>query len=68
MVEAGMTFNNGLTVAQQDEIDDLRIEVSRIKDRISALGRHRNYSLAITKLDEASLWLANRAHQPENPS
>lgn len=53
-------FANGLTPAQMDEIDDLMIEISRIKFRIEALGASRCYSLALTKLDEARHWLQAR--------
>ena len=64
MAEMGKTFDNGLTNEQQIEIDDLSFDLNRIKDKIKTLGRHRNYSLALTKLDEAEWWLANRTYQP----
>jgi len=59
-----MAFNNGLSIQHDDKIDDLRIAIHRIVAEIDALGRHRNYSLAVTKLEEAELWLANRKHKP----
>ena len=59
-----MAFDNGLTTEQGDAIDDLDIEISRIAMRVEALGRHRSYSLAVTKLEEAKHWLRDRKHKP----
>jgi hypothetical protein len=59
-----VAFDNGLTVEQSDLIDDLTIEINRVSMRIEELGKHRNYSLAVTKLDEARLWLRDRKHRP----
>ena len=59
-----MQFSNGLTNDQDDEIDGIRSALFDAKRRIEALGRHRNYSLAITKIEEADLWLNNRRHVP----
>lgn len=58
-----MAFSNGLTPAQDDEIDDTIIEVSRLIVRVEAMGRHRSYSLAVTKLEEARHWLRDRKHK-----
>lgn len=57
-----MTFNNGLSPAQDDALDDLHIELVRLRLRIEELGRHRTYSLAITKIEEAEHWLRARKH------
>lgn len=57
-----VTFNNGLTAAQDDKLDDLHIALVRIRHEIEDLGRHRNYSLAITKIEEAEHWLRARKH------
>lgn len=59
-----MQFDNGMTDEERDRVDDLRIDIVRIKLGIEELGRHRSYSLAITKLDEAEHWLRDRAHRP----
>lgn len=59
-----VSMSNGLSPEHDDKIDDLRIAIHRIVADIEALGRHRNYSLAVTKLEEAELWLANRRHRP----
>ena len=56
-------FNNGLTREQDDEIDNITIDLGRLATRIEALGRHRNYSVATTKLDEARMWMQNRKHR-----
>lgn len=61
MTEA-MTFNNGLSPEQDDALDDLHIEMVRIRHRIEALGKHRTYSLAMTKIEEAEHWLRARKH------
>lgn len=61
---APMTFNNGLTPEHDDAIDDLMIGLTRIRLEIEALGRHRTYSLAMTKIEEAEHWLRARKHQP----
>lgn len=58
-----VTFDNGLTAEQDDEIDNITIDLVRLTARIEALGRHRSYSVAITKLDEARHWLRDRRHR-----
>ena len=56
-------LNNGLTIEQDDEIDNITIELWRLQTRVEALGRHRSYSTAITKMDEARHWLQDRKHR-----
>lgn len=55
-----MKFSNGLSQAENDRIDDLIIDLTRIAMEIEGLPRHRSYSLAITKIDEARHWLRDR--------
>ncbi len=62
MTDQPMTFDNGLTPEQDDAIDDLRVELVRLRVRIEQLGRHRTYSLAVTKIEEAEHWLRARKH------
>jgi hypothetical protein len=57
-----VAFNNGLTQQYDDAIDDLVIALVRIRMDIEDLGRHRTYSLAITKIEEAEHWLRARKH------
>ena len=57
-----VTFSNGLSPEQDDALDDLHIELVRIRLRIEELGRHRTYSLAVTKIEEAEHWLRARKH------
>jgi hypothetical protein len=57
-----MAFNNGLTPEQDDKIDDLMIGLTRTRLEIEELGRHRTYSLALTKIEEAQHWLRARKH------
>lgn len=57
-----MAFNNGLTPEQDNTIDDLMIGLTRTRLEIEALGRHRTYSLALTKIEEAEHWLRARKH------
>lgn len=59
-----MTFHNGLTPEQDNKIDDLMIGLIRMRHEIEDLGRHRTYSLALTKIEEAEHWLRARKHQP----
>lgn len=59
-----MTFSNGLTLEQDDKIDDLMIGLVRTRLEIEALGRHRTYSLALTKIEEAEHWLRARKGHP----
>jgi hypothetical protein len=59
-----MTFNNGLTPEQDDVIDDIMIDITRLILRVEELGRHRSYSLAATKLEEAKHWMRDRKHKP----
>ena len=63
-IENPMTFNNGLSLEQDDRLDDLIIAVSRLILEVEDLGRHRSYSLAVTKLDEAKHWLRDRKFRP----
>lgn len=58
-----VTFTNGLTPEQDDKIDNLMIGLIRIRLEIEELGRHRAYSLAITRIEEAEHWLQARKHQ-----
>ncbi len=55
-------FNNGLTTEQDDKLDDLMIGLTRTRLEIEELGRHRTYSLALTKIEEAQHWLRARKH------
>lgn len=55
--------SNGLSALDDDEIDDITIDISRLAARIEALGRHRSYSTAVTKLDEARHWMRDRKHR-----
>lgn len=57
-----MGFDNGLTTIMDDKLDDLMIALSRIRLEIEDLGRHRTYSLAVTKIEEAQHWLRARKH------
>lgn len=59
-----MTFNNGLSPEHDDAIDDIIIDLKRINQRIEELGRHRSYSLAQTKIEEAFHWMRDRKHKP----
>jgi hypothetical protein len=59
-----MTFTNGLSPEHDDAIDDIMIDLVRINYRIENLGRHRSYSLAITKIEEAVHWMRDRKHKP----
>lgn len=57
-------FSNGLTPEEDDRVDDLIIAIGRIIFDVEKLGRHRSYSLAVTKLEEAKHWLRDRKHKP----
>lgn len=59
-----MTFNNGLTPEQDEAIDDIMIAMSGLIANIEGLGRHRSYSLAVTKLEEAKHWMRDRKWKP----
>lgn len=65
MAEENITnaFHNGLTPEQDDAIDNVAIEIVRVMAKIEAMGRHRSYSLAVTKLEEAKHWLNDRKHK-----
>lgn len=59
------SFSNGLTPAQDDALDDLHCALVKIRFDIEAMGRHRTYSLALTKIEEAEHWL--RARKRSSP-
>ncbi len=61
---APTTFNNGLSAEHDDEVDQIRIDLGRINQRIDALGSHRSYSLAQTKIEEAAHWMRDRKGKP----
>ena len=49
-----------LSVEHEDEIAQLRVDISRLTEKITKLPPHRSLSLAITKLEEANHWLRDR--------
>lgn len=55
-----VNFKNGLSEAHDDEIDQIMVDLSRLRERVGSLGPHRSYALAITKLEEASHWMRDR--------
>lgn len=55
---------NGLSDEEDDEIIRIRSILLEAKQRVEKLGRHRNFSLVVTKIEEADLWLNNRRHIP----
>lgn len=59
-----VTFSNGLTPEQDDALDDAMTAVSNLILQVEDLGRHRSYSLAVTKLEEAKHWLRDRKNKP----
>ena len=59
-----MIFSNGLSPEEDDAIDDVIMAIVDLKLRIETLGRHRSYSLAVTKLDEAQHWMRDRKGRP----
>lgn len=58
-----MEFKNGLTEEQEEMIEDMAAAMARMIKDIEKLPRHRSLSLAVTKLDEAKLWLHDRKHR-----
>lgn len=60
---APVAFDNGLTPEQDAALDDAIIDVSRLISRVEEMGRHRSFSLAVTKLEEAKHWLLDRKHK-----
>lgn len=60
---APQAFDNGLGVDGELALDAALAKVRELTVIVSNLGRHRSYSLAITKLDEAGHWLLDRKTQ-----
>ncbi len=58
-----MRFDHGLTDAQVDLLDEMRMALGRMIQDLETLPRHRSLSLAVTKIDEASHWLRDRQHR-----
>jgi hypothetical protein len=50
----------GLTSAEREQIDAISLSLAEAIFDIEQLGRHRSYSLAVTKLEEARHWLRDR--------
>lgn len=63
MTETAMTLDNGLSRDEDDKLDDLRMDLARIRRQIEEMGRHRSYSLAVTKIEEADHWLRDRKNK-----
>lgn len=63
--ETGHTFNNGLSGLQEDFIFDIQSNIEAHIENLNSLPRHRSLSLAVTKLEEANLWLRDRLNKPE---
>jgi len=57
-------FDNGLSREEDDAIDDAIMAIVSLKLAIERMGRHRSYSLAVTKLDEAQHWMRDRKARP----
>ena len=65
MKNEGNTFNNGMSEKEVDRAQDLQIAISNLIMEVEGeLPRHRNYSLVVTKLEEAKLWLRDRHNKP----
>lgn len=56
-------FSNGLSPEENEKIIDIQVEIASVIARIEDLGRHRSYACAVTKLDEARHWLADRIYR-----
>lgn len=59
-----MTFDNGLSDREKDQLFDLEVDIQRLILRIEELPRHRSYSLAVTRMEEAKHWLRDRTNKP----
>lgn len=60
-----IAFDNGLSEEEDDLILDLMSDIAHIRVLIGEkLPRHRSYSLALTKLEEAEHWLRDRRFKP----
>lgn len=60
---APVSFHPGLTPEQSNECYDIEIAIHDLVRRIEALPRHRSFSVAVTKLDEARHWVRDRKHR-----
>lgn len=58
------TFDHGLNKATVELLTDLHQELNTIKSLIEDAPKHRTFSLAITKIEEAQHWLMARLHTP----
>ena len=61
-----MEFDNGMSESEKDFVNEAILSLGRWADEIGAGPRHRNYSLAITKIEEAKLWLRDRFNKPKS--
>ncbi len=66
MMAGGLhAFDNEMSNAESELVNQFQIEISdMIRTIADDLPKHRNYSLAMTKLEEARLWLHDRANKP----
>jgi hypothetical protein len=58
-----MVFN-GLPSEEWIALNDIMVDIGLLVQRVEGLGRHRSYSLAVTKLEEAKHWMRDRASKP----
>ena len=49
--------------SEGDIIDSICDELALLRDRVSELVKCREYALAITKLEEAGMWLQQGKHR-----
>ncbi|MGB0713855.1 MAG: DUF7681 family protein [Gammaproteobacteria bacterium] len=58
--EATKAIDPSLSEDHVAEIDAIDALMEDLKERVKALGPHRNHSVTITKIDEAQMWLRDR--------
>jgi len=59
-----MVFDNGLTAEQRRDLDHIEMQINVLVHELHALPKHRSFSLAITKLEEARQWVDDRRRKP----
>jgi hypothetical protein len=50
------------------QVKELRLQIQKTHDQASGMNKSRAMALAITKLDEASMWLGKRLQELNTPN
>ena len=60
------SVGNGMTIEESNKLSAVRYELRKVIKKVRELPGHRNYAIAITNMETADLWLADRYERKPN--